>query len=382
MAAATKEEQITLRIVIDEAKNKVVFAEAGKDFVDALLSFLTLPLGTIARLVAKESNMNKVGVGSLSSLYNSVAKLEVKHFLTETFKEMLLRPRNSMEAYCQKLKLNVDDTEKMNYFICENWNCSRQESGGGLLSTFRNTTCKCGKLMNREISLPNGNSNNNEGFVPDKISFIISDDLKVMPENFQASVVLLGIEDFSMIKEVIVNVSQKEAETNAGGEKMKLKVMVRKSNSKILFALAEEDFIDFLFSFLTIPLGRVEHMLKGNSCLGSIDNLYKSVVDLESNSYLRSGDLKDKLVKSQLAHQFKLQRQILPIDEAPSSNYFCYSKVDNKGIFSGNLTSARAYISSRQEGLSILKASLISSSALTNGLGQFLKPTKVENILI
>jgi hypothetical protein len=46
---------------VEKGKNKVVYAEAGKDFVDALFSFLTFPLGTIARLVAKEdSNMEAV----------------------------------------------------------------------------------------------------------------------------------------------------------------------------------------------------------------------------------------------------------------------------------------------------------------------------------
>jgi hypothetical protein len=42
-----------LKLTVHKETNKVLFAEAGKDFVDILISFLTLPLGTIARLVAK-----------------------------------------------------------------------------------------------------------------------------------------------------------------------------------------------------------------------------------------------------------------------------------------------------------------------------------------
>ncbi|XP_052728507.1 uncharacterized protein LOC128195303 [Vigna angularis] len=48
---------VSLKVLVDKEKNKVVFTEAGKDFLDVLLSFLTLPLVTIARLVAKESNV-------------------------------------------------------------------------------------------------------------------------------------------------------------------------------------------------------------------------------------------------------------------------------------------------------------------------------------
>lgn len=70
-------------------KNRVVFAEAGKDFVDVLLSFLTLPLGTIARLVAKEYNLQLVKFGSLNTLYESVSHLEENFLRIQKFKKML-----------------------------------------------------------------------------------------------------------------------------------------------------------------------------------------------------------------------------------------------------------------------------------------------------
>ncbi|PNX68281.1 hypothetical protein L195_g056963, partial [Trifolium pratense] len=48
-------DNVSLKVMVDKVRNKVVYAEAGKDFVDVLFSFLTLPMGTIARLVATES---------------------------------------------------------------------------------------------------------------------------------------------------------------------------------------------------------------------------------------------------------------------------------------------------------------------------------------
>jgi hypothetical protein len=58
----------------------VLFAEAGKDFVDVLISFLTLPLGTIARLVAKKCHMGPLKIASLSSLYDANFSGPISHF--------------------------------------------------------------------------------------------------------------------------------------------------------------------------------------------------------------------------------------------------------------------------------------------------------------
>ncbi|ESW12421.1 hypothetical protein PHAVU_008G110900 [Phaseolus vulgaris] len=71
---------------------------------------------------------------------------------------------------------------------------------------------------------------------------------------------------------------------------MVVKIQIRKSNGKILFAEAEEEFVDFLFSFLTFPLGGVLHMLEGFS-----------------------SELKEKLASPLCAPQFNLSNQILPI---------------------------------------------------------------------
>jgi hypothetical protein len=60
-----------------------------------------MPLGTIARLVAKQSNIEQVTVGSLSSLYQSVANLDEQYLWTHACNEMLRKPRNFMEAYCR-----------------------------------------------------------------------------------------------------------------------------------------------------------------------------------------------------------------------------------------------------------------------------------------
>jgi len=97
--------------------NKVLYADVVRDFVDFLLIFLTMHLGTIARLVVKESNIEAGKFGSISSLNQSVSELDEQYIRSHTCKEMLLQPRNSMEAYFKKLKLNIDDIEPWLYFV-------------------------------------------------------------------------------------------------------------------------------------------------------------------------------------------------------------------------------------------------------------------------
>ncbi|RHN72827.1 hypothetical protein MtrunA17_Chr2g0291981 [Medicago truncatula] len=126
-------DKITLRVKVDKESNKVLYAEAVKDFVDVLFSFLTLPLGTIARLVATESNIEAVQFGSISSLYQSVKDLDQQYLWNQTCKKMLLKPRNSTETYCQKLNLNIDDTEPLQHFVCKYRNCIRKETGNCLI---------------------------------------------------------------------------------------------------------------------------------------------------------------------------------------------------------------------------------------------------------
>ncbi|KAF8702292.1 hypothetical protein HU200_033061 [Digitaria exilis] len=69
---ATSEEELTIdvKLFVDREKKKVLFAESDKEFVDVLFSFLTMPLGTIVRLLDKQSQM-----GCLDELYKSVEDL-------------------------------------------------------------------------------------------------------------------------------------------------------------------------------------------------------------------------------------------------------------------------------------------------------------------
>ncbi|CAN1269369.1 hypothetical protein LINPERPRIM_LOCUS13555 [Linum perenne] len=85
MATTTK---VTLKLLIDKKSNKVLFAEAGKEFVDFLFSILSLPLGTVIRLLSKDQM-----VGCLGNLYQSIEELGDTFIQQSTSKDIVLNPK-------------------------------------------------------------------------------------------------------------------------------------------------------------------------------------------------------------------------------------------------------------------------------------------------
>lgn len=65
-----------------------------------------------------------------------------------------------------------------------------------------------------------------------------------------------------------------------------IKVMQSKSQKNIIYAETNGEFVDFIFSFLTMPLGSIVKRLGVNFFGGCIGNLYESMDKLEPNSAL------------------------------------------------------------------------------------------------
>ncbi|KAK2432750.1 hypothetical protein QL285_018106 [Trifolium repens] len=360
---------IPLKILVDKQSNKVVFVEATKDFVETLFSFLSLPLGTIVRLLATINNdqQNQQSESSpffdnIKNLYETVQNLNSNNDWNNPFcKQMLLHPRNPCESLCMKLFLNIDDTEPSDkIFVCDSCNT---------FTTFKNLDCTCGKPTNRQPrnldSKSKGNSSStcvdtqNGVFVKENGSmFLVSDDLKIVRSSSVTYLQLLmelGYSDLTQIEEVTQNISKKEVlnllkytltshepltntilksnsknkvnPSNPSAEAVKgmpctsnkskidVKVVQSKSLKKIIFAESNGDFVDFIFSFLTMPLGSILKLLGPNSFAGCVSNLYKSVEYLDPTSVL---------LNPGIAPQFSCPNQPLTIPhlQPPPSTYY------------------------------------------------------------
>ncbi|CAL5420226.1 unnamed protein product [Camellia sinensis] len=210
--AAKQVATVSVRILVDEEKKRVVCAETGNDFVDFLFGFLTLPMGTIVQFIRK----NRSELGSMSNLYRSVeANFSLDNFWTNVCMDILLHPRTPLETICRGLKINVNDSEPTRYFICSDLECSRKQNVG-LFSNYANSICKCGKLMNKEIFALTSASNTRETdgvFVTRSTAYIVSDSFKIIASTPGVLVELLrntSIKDLNCLEERVVKVGSEE----------------------------------------------------------------------------------------------------------------------------------------------------------------------------
>ncbi|KAL7147762.1 hypothetical protein ABFS83_06G128700 [Erythranthe nasuta] len=464
--------EFSLKVLISKEKNKVLFAEVDSDFAEVVLSFLTLPLGTIVRVLMKhygDKDATPVNIGSLTTLYDGLSNLDGINVRNTLRKSRLLNPVSSFEGECRKLKLDISDPLTARYFSCPDWNCTHRWSKVAMRGDTTGT-CVCGKMKNKSVCLDESETavhGSGGVFTIKTTSFLISDDLRMVPNlavGFVQTLRNLGITDtkgaeqrnvtfgfnevMDLLKgsltsrtpltDLILNktkvyddfarlkyeagISFQEKESLEATKKMNLRLVVKKSNNKLLFAQGDDDFVDFLFSFLTIPLGGVECLLGSNTCLKSIDNLYKSIADFIDDKYWVSPRLKNRVMKPNLPKGYVSEGTILPLSEqvtlyyhrdmnqkkewlsysiGKDSGWFremvfrrgqenfvrgtkMYMVTDDLTVTPMCMTSTLAILKKMeiplsdvkevevqvglQEALSILKASLTSTSALTDGL--------------
>ncbi|KAG7653379.1 hypothetical protein ISN44_As01g006550 [Arabidopsis suecica] len=436
MAGTAEKPILKLTLCVDPEKNKVVFADVGKDFVDVLFGFLALPMGTIVRLLEKHKQ-NQPPIGCFNNLYKSVVDMDKDDFITEASKGMLLYPRHVKEKQCRRLKLNIDDD------MCN--------------------------LMTEEFKVPEGGCD--ELFVTPKSAFIITEN---MDEVKHASIILawrtllrLGYNDLSMLKYMSVDVNHEEVisllhclfssetpftdvflkkqiscgmtrlhdmptlpvqdggEAEAGSDGvLSLTVFVRKPDMKVLYAEGGQDFVDLLFIFLAIPLESVLEITGGNVELGCIGNFWRNMKSLSSSggtnsmlpqhygfhkSLLGVGYERNKLdvdvddveaisllsatnTKSDLVAE-----HTLPVSSGFVKRGSTFIISDDLIVTASNLSSTLGLLKKLDtdlndieeqvisitgaEAINLLKASLVTSTPLTTALGSLLlKNPKVESL--
>ncbi|KAK1646704.1 hypothetical protein QYE76_064509 [Lolium multiflorum] len=73
--------------------------------------------------------------------------------------------------------------------------------------------------------------------------------------------------------------------SNNGEPTVAVKLFIDKEKKRVLYAESGSEFVDVLFSFLTLPLGRIVHLLGKRSQVGCLDELYKSVESLSEDHF-------------------------------------------------------------------------------------------------
>ncbi|TVU18243.1 hypothetical protein EJB05_34331, partial [Eragrostis curvula] len=93
--------------------------------------------------------------------------------------------------------------------------------------------------------------------------------------------------------------------------KISLKLLVETKSKKVLFAEAGKEFVDFVFSLLTLPIGAVAKLVSAGTMHGSVGRLYQSVDNI-SASYLLPGADKAELLQPGVLHPGARELLLLP----------------------------------------------------------------------
>ncbi|CAF1958722.1 BnaC07g04270D [Brassica napus] len=370
MAKIWEKHTFSLRFLIDEKKNRVVLAEAGKDFVDVLCGILTLPMGTIVSLLEKHKNPQSSIVGCFHNLHRSVSIMDDDNFQTQACKNLLMHPKSMKEAQCRQLKTSSIITDYMKVAL----------NSMGLVLNILNDRGYSGFDKLREMVL-------------DVVCSLRS-----------------SLEDTFLRKHCVMTRKRKTLtplvqETRVAGEDECLtpKVLIRKFDREILYVECREDFVDFLFSFLAIPLEFAWELSIDDANLGCVGNLRRSVKELSFEKQ------KEAIIsKCVLPHCYSFRAQLLDIKKTVLGDGLKIVKVspvsasvgtnfivsDDPVVAPMNSSSTVSLLSKLQlsigdieehlisigknEAIIILRASLITTSALINGFSNFLFKMKPE----
>ena len=216
MATSTS---VSIKLLIDSNAGRVLFAEAGKDFVDFLLNLLSLPVGTVVRLLSSNAM-----VGTLGKLYESFETLSDTYIQPHINKDTLLKPNSTtVGASAGLLSLTPEPStanDGKRVFICR-WpsqyssSCSKVHASDSPHAVCPNCKTKTGTEV-PYVAPPTEqalSSRGDGGFVRGVVTYMIMDDLEVKPMSTISSITMLNkfnVKDVGALEERTVSLGINE----------------------------------------------------------------------------------------------------------------------------------------------------------------------------
>jgi hypothetical protein len=202
--------KISLKLLIDTNRNQVVFAEAGKDFVDFLLHLLSLPVGRVVRLIKKSAM-----TGCIANLYESLESLNESYLQPNPNKDSLLCPiivtKVTNSSFLLPYSNKKPENQKLYYcsqhpgYVSDVFNsfCSHCASPG--YPRYRNQEVKF--IGTSDSTTSSAKPNGEGGYVKALVTYMVTNDLSVSPMSMVSGVGLLNkfnIKDFGVLEEKVV----------------------------------------------------------------------------------------------------------------------------------------------------------------------------------
>jgi hypothetical protein len=216
---------LSMKLLVDTKAGRVLYAEASKDVVDFLFSLLTLPVGTVVKILSKDSM-----VGSIGNLYGSVEKLDETYVRSADAKDALLAPAGGYDGG-KLLQLPLPEPEEpcTEFYRCCNDNYTECLTYMSKVSGTRCQSRYCSSMMTTKLILVDVDSGGassgaataaaqsghaaGKGFVQGVVTYTVMDDLKVAPMSTISGITLLntfGITDIGSLQEKTVQLGYDE----------------------------------------------------------------------------------------------------------------------------------------------------------------------------
>ncbi|KAK4579025.1 hypothetical protein RGQ29_028905, partial [Quercus rubra] len=210
---------VSLKLLIDKKEHRVIFAEAGKEFVDFLITILGLPVGTVIRLLRSQGM-----VGCLQNLYESIENLSDSYLQPAQNKSTLLMPIVHINGGVVPLQLpNVESSSTSRKF----YRCNGTSNSYGYstdcisyVSANSRAICpSCQNFMSRKLNFVDPPSSNNPGssseggYVKGVVTYMVMDNLVVNPLSTISSITLLNnfnVKEVGNLEEKVVDLGMDE----------------------------------------------------------------------------------------------------------------------------------------------------------------------------
>jgi hypothetical protein len=215
---------LSVKLLVDTKAGRVLYAEAGKDVVDFLFSLLTLPVGTVVKILSKDAM-----VGSVGNLYGSVEELDETYVRSDYAKDALLAPAGGCSGGKLLRLPQPEEPAPTQFYRCTTNNYPECQT---MVTDEYGTPCQhrcCHGKMTMEIkivALSTGRSGRGSaavvsdlggtGFVQGVVTYTVMDDLKVAPMSTISGITMLntfGIKDIGSLSEKIVQLGYTEVNT-------------------------------------------------------------------------------------------------------------------------------------------------------------------------
>ena len=211
-----EETNVSLKLLIDRERRRVLYAEAGKDFIDFLFHILVLPVGSYMPLLKKQEM-----VGSFHNIYESVENLSSAYLQPNVDKETILNPRIHISDGTGNgiplLLPNIESSTTTKFYQCAGPNSGCKNY---VAYDFRAICYACKGAMSCEVNivdLPSATDMeyySERGYVKGLVSYMVMDDLEVKPMSIISSTITLlntfNIKEIGALEEKVVYLGMDE----------------------------------------------------------------------------------------------------------------------------------------------------------------------------